>query len=102
MNYKEQLKDKRWKQLAAKIKDRDQVCQMCGGYKNLEVHHTCYIKGLMAWEYEEMFLITLCRECHERETREREEIRFWFESALTSGMFAYEIKDKINAKISMF
>jgi len=99
LTYKDQLKDKRWIDLAKKIKKRDKVCQMCGETKNLEVHHTFYIHGLMPWEYDEMYLITLCRECHERERHDVKSIKEWINEALKAGMFGYEIKNKIQAKI---
>ncbi len=30
----------------------------------LQVHHTKYIQGEMAWEYDNADLVTLCQECH--------------------------------------
>lgn len=99
MNYNEQLKDKRWIALSNHIKRRDKVCQMCGEEKDLQVHHTYYDKFLMAWEYDDMYLITLCKECHKRETGDLRSIQEWISEALKSGMFAQEIKNKINAKI---
>ena len=63
--YKEQLNDMRWKKLANKIRKRDKyTCQMCGNHKTLQVHHKHYIKGKLAWEYEDSNFITLCRDCH--------------------------------------
>ena len=63
--YKEQLKDRRWKKLANKIRKRDKyTCQMCGNHKTLQVHHKHYIKGKLAWEYDDSNFITLCRDCH--------------------------------------
>ena len=64
-SYKDQLKDKRWKKLANKIRKRDNyTCQKCGSHKHLQVHHKKYIKGRLAWEYDESNLVTLCSECH--------------------------------------
>ena len=67
INYKDQLKDKRWKKLANKIRKRDDyTCQLCGSHEHLQVHHKKYIKGRLAWEYDEENLITLCSECHKK------------------------------------
>ena len=64
-SYNDQLKDMRWKKLANKIRKRDRyTCQMCGNHKKLQVHHKHYIKGRLAWEYEDNNFITLCRDCH--------------------------------------
>ena len=65
--YKDQLKDKRWKKLANKIRKRDNyTCQKCGSHEHLQVHHKKYIKNRLAWEYDEENLITLCSECHKK------------------------------------
>ena len=64
MTYKEQLLDQRWKDKRDIIIDRDRMCFKCGLTKGLQVHHTKYIDGLMAWEYPDRLLITLCSGCH--------------------------------------
>ena len=67
INYKDQLKDRRWKKLANKIRKRDNyTCQLCGSHEHLQVHHKKYIKNILAWEYDESNLITLCSECHKK------------------------------------
>lgn len=66
MTYEEQLKDERWKYTRELIISRDLgICQQCMSSKNLNVHHTKYIEGKMAWEYPHQMLITLCQKCHE-------------------------------------
>lgn len=65
MDYKEQLKDKRWKILSEKVKDYyDFTCCGCGNNKDLHVHHKRYYKNRMAWEYEISDLVCLCSSCH--------------------------------------
>lgn len=67
IKYSNQLKDKRWKKLANKIRKRDNyTCQLCGSHEHLQVHHKKYIKDRLAWEYDESNLITLCSECHKK------------------------------------
>lgn len=43
------------------------TCQKCGCKRHLQVHHKRYIKGKKPWEIEDKYLITLCRECHQKE-----------------------------------
>ena len=68
MTYKEQLADSRWLKRKFPILERDNFkCTKCGSTNNLNVHHIRYIPNLMAWEYPDESLITLCQHCHERE-----------------------------------
>ena len=65
--YDQQLKDPRWKLLADNIRKRDNYqCCSCGAKNTqLDVHHIFYFSGHEAWEYEGIYLITLCHKCHE-------------------------------------
>lgn len=73
MTYEEQLHDRRWLDKATEILLRDNFkCQHknCGvQYEGVEVHHLDYItgSGLMAWEYPNDMLLTLCRKHHQAE-----------------------------------
>ena len=95
MTYKEQLQTKEWKLKRKGIIKRDKCCLMCGDTKQLEVHHTYYDFGLMAWEYEDEYLLTLCNLCHKRETYEVYHLKQMITDMLKSGMFAHEIVNKI-------
>lgn len=65
--YGEQLKDQRWLYIRERILERDKWnCCNCGSKRNLQVHHRRYIKGRMAWEYNDEFLVTLCDKCHKK------------------------------------
>ena len=65
MKYQEQLKDKRWVYKRFEIMKRDNFkCLKCSDNKNLQVHHTKYTNGKMAWEYKAYILLTLCDSCH--------------------------------------
>lgn len=69
--YEDQLKTSAWLQKKYEILSRDNfrctVC-LCDNYeRQIEVHHVCYRKGKMAWEYEDFLLVTLCRDCHQKE-----------------------------------
>jgi len=67
MNYKDQLKDKRWKRKRAFVLIRDNFkCQICGTTHHLQVHHKQYKDGLKAWEYDLKELTTLCRSCYRK------------------------------------
>jgi len=74
-NYLEQLKDPRWQKKRLEILNRDNfTCQCCGSKENeLQVHHKYYDKKKLAWEYDNDCLITLCKDCHEYETKENAE-----------------------------
>ncbi|GIV28525.1 MAG: hypothetical protein KatS3mg027_2339 [Bacteroidia bacterium] len=70
--YKDQLRDPRWLQKREEILRRDNYqCRNCGSTANLEVHHRQYhysskLKRFnKVWEYNNQFLITLCRTCHQ-------------------------------------
>jgi len=67
LTYTEQLADPRWIEKRNAIVERDgHECRECGARRRLEVHHTYYVPGRMAWEYPDDSLTTLCRHCHER------------------------------------
>ncbi len=66
--YKQLLNTFEWSVKRFKILRRDKfACSKCDHIKSrkqLQVHHTEYIDGLMPWEYEDKYLVTLCDECH--------------------------------------
>jgi len=71
--YEEQLKDPRWKLKRKVILERDEHrCMVCGSKRWLNVHHTYYSGGYMAWEYPDDSLMTLCRDCHKKWHEEHE------------------------------
>jgi 5-methylcytosine-specific restriction endonuclease McrA len=96
MNYKKLLQDPRWKATARRIKKRDKCCQFCGNTRRLEAHHLYYDNDKKPWEYEDEFIIALCHDCHDNETKDIKEIRDTINEALKSGLKAREIKSKIN------
>lgn len=65
-NYAELLKDPRWQMKRLEILQRDNfTCQHCGRKdKELHVHHTKYKRRAKPWEYDNKYLITLCKKCH--------------------------------------
>lgn len=69
MDYYEQLKTKEWQRKRLDILLRDRFeCQLCSfhSYNKLHVHHKVYKKKLMAWEYPDEDLISLCSLCHNK------------------------------------
>lgn len=65
IKYKNQLRTLNWKIKRFKILKRDNFCCLvCKSEDNLQVHHTKYIQGRMAWEYPDDVLHTLCGGCH--------------------------------------
>lgn len=71
-SYRELLFDKRWLEKRAKIIARDNYrCAICGSENDLVVHHKQYHvnergERLQPWQYEDKYLITLCKSCHQR------------------------------------
>jgi hypothetical protein len=99
--YRLELKDKRWKARRKEIIARDGgACVRCGNKKYLQVHHKMYIEGRKAWEYEDEWLETLCRSCHELEhdidgCRTKLEIEALIEEVVSSLRGIYpEIKER--------
>ena len=65
MKYLDKLSDPRWAKKRAKIFKRDGYkCTACGSDKDLQVHHTYYVKGAEPWWYPDESLLTLCEKCH--------------------------------------
>lgn len=76
MTYREKLLDPRWQRKRLDILKRDQfTCKHCGcTTKTLHVHHLFYLKFKDPWDYEDVYLITLCFKCHEAEEKAKEEV----------------------------
>lgn len=72
-NYLEKLKDPRWQKKRLDIFQRDDfTCQECFSTdKTLHVHHIKYIGD--PWETPDMYLVTLCEDCHRNEEAVKKE-----------------------------
>jgi hypothetical protein len=74
-DYEKQLNRPEWKAFRDRVFDAQReriggpaLCQQCGQdehAKPLQVHHTRYVAGRSAWEYDTADVKVLCRECHE-------------------------------------
>lgn len=66
--YSEKLRDPRWQKVRLEIMERDNwACQECfDTTTTLNVHHLMYEKGVEPWEYADIYLITLCENCHQK------------------------------------
>lgn len=83
--YKQQLSSPMWKARRLEILKRDNfTCQKCGDTKKtLSVHHTKYIDGLKAWEYDDFCLQTLCSDCHvSKHKKEGNYVKIYLNTAL--------------------
>lgn len=76
MRYAEQLRDVRWQERAKGVKQAaGNRCEECGeDQKRLDVHHSYYQNGLMAWEYPDDALHCLCSDCHDIRAQEEREL----------------------------
>lgn len=71
MTYQQQLQSEEWKAKRLEILERDNhTCQCCGSTRYLQVHHSKYDLRFKAWEYDNHWLTTLCKTCHEIEHKE--------------------------------
>ena len=93
LDYSEQLKTSAWMRKKYEVMSRDNfVCSSCladNFEKRLEVHHVTYIAGRLAWEYPDYLLVTLCRDCHQKEHDEKNttkpnKIKKWIVRLLTT------------------
>ena len=72
-SYIEKLFDPRWSRKRSEILNRDNYhCVICGNKDDLVVHHKQYHfisrfgRYRDPWDYNDKYLITLCKSCHER------------------------------------
>lgn len=69
ITYADALKSPRWQRKRLEIMKRDNFeCQHCGDKESqLHVHHRRYLNNKMPWEYDDIYLITLCDSCHAKQ-----------------------------------
>ena len=84
LSYKEQLHHPNWIQKKEEIFKRDNYkCLICGdGLHRIQVHHICYLPDLLAWEYDNEIMKTVCLKHHELLT---------FELPKLAGLLAWDI-----------
>lgn len=65
-SYASKLRDPRWQKKRLKILEKGEFsCLNCGdSERELHVHHLFYEKGKDPWDYDDRYLIPLCKECH--------------------------------------
>jgi hypothetical protein len=82
--YAKLLRDPRWQKLRLQILERGGwTCQSCGDSSStLHVHHLLYHYGSKPWEYIPELLLTLCEDCHERETEDGKDAALKFKEAM--------------------
>ena len=59
------VNSRRWRKVAAFVKERDGGCVSCGTTRSLSVHHTVPAR-LAPNPYDPEICVTLCRSCHGR------------------------------------
>jgi len=69
-NYLSQLENIEWVKKRHFIKQRDNnECNNCQNKNDLQVHHTLYFDNKKLWDYDDLYLVTLCKNCHQEEHR---------------------------------
>ncbi len=92
--YAQKLTDPQWQKMRLKVFERDLFqCQICGDTKsNLQVHHKKYYPGLDPWQYLPADLVTICKDCHEKETHSRPAYeRYLLDAFNYAGFSAFEL-----------
>lgn len=101
MKYSEQLKHPLWQRKRLEILERDGYkCRECGlSDLKLHVHHGFYKKGIMAWDYENKHLHTLCEKCHKDYHIFLEKLMELSGEMLPSVIqYLYKILESVNSK----
>jgi hypothetical protein len=77
MTYAEKLKHPKWQKKRLEILERDNfMCQNCGDNESqLHVHHIKYIFGNEIWDYKDNLLITFCKDCHNKVSELKKEVK---------------------------
>ena len=57
-------RDPRWREVRARVIQRDGGCVLCGGDRQLSVHHRIPVLDAPALAFDPAYLVTLCRVCH--------------------------------------
>jgi len=91
-NYQQKLLDPRWQKKRLEILSRDDfTCQSCfSKVDTLHVHHRIYQAG-DPWDTQDIYLISLCDNCHAHETNNLKFSSDSFTKILKSRFFSYEI-----------
>lgn len=90
LTYAEQLKHPNWQRKRLEMLDAAGFeCACCGDKETtLHVHHRQYIKGRMAWEYENTQLEVLCEACHKVEHQSLDGMKQLMSEVTPSPLFA--------------
>jgi len=69
LSWKDQYKHPNWQRRRLEILKRDKfTCRLCRDKDSqLHVHHLKYDKTKFIWQIHEIYLVTLCHSCHEKE-----------------------------------
>lgn len=90
LSYREQMNHPLWFRKRDEILERDDyTCQICGSnLHRVDVHHLCYFPDLLAWEYDNELMVTVCNKHHTQLT---------YDLPKVSGLIAlYCLKENID------
>ncbi len=76
-NYHDEMRDPRWQRKRLQIlSDADFTCEECRNQeKELNVHHSAYLRGIPAWQHPDSLLHCLCRDCHKQRQEVEESLK---------------------------
>jgi hypothetical protein len=102
--YQQKLLDPRWQRKRLGILQRDEWrCQKCfDDTTTLHVHHRYYEQSCEPWDYHDNALVTLCADCHQAETENRQPIEHGFLQLLRKIGLTYEDIDNLAYSFSIW
>ncbi len=82
--YSQKLNHPKWQRKRLEIMQRDNFkCTICGNDEDeLNVHHLYYVSGKAVYDYDNEYLVTLCKDCHQATHNEISKI---------SALIAYQV-----------
>jgi len=85
--YAEKLNDLRWQRKRSRILERcSGKCEECGSNTGLDVHHCYYRFGREPWQYPDIALLALCRDCHKHREHIEMDFRLFQQSLRTDEL----------------
>lgn len=93
--YSDKLKDPRWQKKRLEILSRDNwKCKKCGNSDDqLVVHHKKYFYDKDPWDYLDVYLVSLCKTCHDEEEFDKTILSDFPQYLIANGYLNCDIKE---------
>lgn len=102
--YGKKMLDPRWQEKRLIVFQRDKfTCKKCLSNENeLCVHHLKYEYGKNPWDYENDVLITLCKDCHDKEHDAKKRFLSLIPKVMKNNLYYTDILDVFCLIFRMF